>query len=153
MGLLSDFGACVSEGLVTAAVESHESNASLSLTTKTRLLSQITPAFFLSVYITRSVSCLHSYNVLLTKVWLASLQVVCLSCALTPPLPAPLEKSVTHTCIRHSKFCEQIWVRRKPKIDCPGQWKPSLVNAAVGLMRGPSPSLDGQTKTHYYDGS
>lgn len=46
VGLLHDFGAYVSESLVTATVDSHVSNASLSVT---RLLSQITCTLFLSI--------------------------------------------------------------------------------------------------------
>lgn len=69
VGLLYDFGAYVSEGLVTAAVESHVTNASLSLTTKNRLLSQITPTLLFSVYITRSVFCLHMPSICIQFGW------------------------------------------------------------------------------------
>ena len=64
--LLYDFRAFASEGLVTTMVKSHISHSITVSHHKSRVFSKITPTFFHSVYITRSVSCPHSaspYNV------------------------------------------------------------------------------------------
>lgn len=63
----------------------------------------------------------------------------------TPPAPTLLSSLETiccpYCCILHSKFCEQIRVRRKPKIDQAGApWK-SSTDAAVGLMMRPFASF------------
>lgn len=88
----------MSEGFITAAVNFHESNASLSLTTKTRLFSQLTPSFFsLSTSPDQSLAFAVPPHITYNSTkygWHFSKYSV----------PSPLEKSVTHILFLHSKL-------------------------------------------------
>lgn len=132
MELLYNFGPCVSEGFITAVTDSQESNASLSVSAEADCF----PSSLLRHPITLPPppppplpyimynSPKKSLPGLFPTLYLSVLVHVCV-CVRdpipTPPAPTLLSSLETiccpYCCILHSKFCEQIRVRRKPKID------------------------------------
>lgn len=149
MELLYNFWPYVSEGFITAVTDSQESNASLSVTAEADCFPSSLPRHPITLppplaYIMYNSHTKKSLPGLFPTLYLPALVCVCVCVSdpiPTPPAPTLLSSRGTiccpYCCILYNKFCAQIRVRRKPKIDqAEARWK-SSPDAAVGLMMRP----------------